>query len=256
MAPTRRARAASSASKKPQRLLRSASRGMDIDLPEPQRPKRRSTIVHMMPVKEGSPDDAQDNGGSQWDWEEESPCKKYQHKLAEGAAETSTNDGNGVTNRLVRKSARIQEKAVEPVVDDDIRPVRKASKLAVVLEVAPKAEKKSTQALRRSTRAAAATAITRISEAIHKRRNVAPVKRAILKPKVKGVRRRGRPPGAKREWLVEKIMDIRKKKARGTEYLVKWTGFSDEDSTWEPEEHLEHCHLKVTQFNSSLASKK
>jgi len=37
------------------------------------------------------------------------------------------------------------------------------------------------------------------------------------------------------EWLVERILDSRK---NGTEFLVKWKGYSPADNTWEPLEHV------------------
>ena len=41
-------------------------------------------------------------------------------------------------------------------------------------------------------------------------------------------------------YIVEKILDERKKKGK-TEYQVKWLGWEDEkDRTWEPYNHLKH----------------
>jgi hypothetical protein len=50
---------------------------------------------------------------------------------------------------------------------------------------------------------------------------------------------------------VESILDARQVK-RGrkvcTEYLVKWTGFSQEHNTWEPEAHLDGCKDAIAEF--------
>ena len=40
---------------------------------------------------------------------------------------------------------------------------------------------------------------------------------------------------------VEGILEHRDSAARGREYRVKWLGWSNEDATWEPLEHLDHC---------------
>jgi hypothetical protein len=50
---------------------------------------------------------------------------------------------------------------------------------------------------------------------------------------------------------VESILDTRQvKKGRKVcnEYLVKWTGFSQEHNTWEPEAHLDGCKEAIAEF--------
>eukprot|EP01050_Picozoa_sp_SAG11_P047344 SAG11_NODE_24745_length_368_cov_2.208178_1_plen_46_part_10 len=42
------------------------------------------------------------------------------------------------------------------------------------------------------------------------------------------------------EYEVEQILATRRN-GDETFYLVKWTGYSFEDSTWEPEAHLANC---------------
>ena len=52
------------------------------------------------------------------------------------------------------------------------------------------------------------------------------------------------------EYAVEAI---RGKRTRSgvVEYRVKWEGFPTSDSTWEPEENLDHCAAKVQAFNAA-----
>ena len=53
------------------------------------------------------------------------------------------------------------------------------------------------------------------------------------------------------EWEVEKILDM--KDFRGKpKYLVKWKGYSDYDSTWEPLENLENSKELVNEYHAKL----
>ena len=51
-------------------------------------------------------------------------------------------------------------------------------------------------------------------------------------------------------YLVEKII-AKKKTGKAIKYLVKWVGFSLEQSTWEPVEHLENVRGLVDEFERS-----
>lgn len=56
------------------------------------------------------------------------------------------------------------------------------------------------------------------------------------------------------EWEVEQIMNKKTRNRRTgpkTYYLVKWKGYPISESTWEPEEHLEHAKLLLDEYNES-----
>ena len=50
---------------------------------------------------------------------------------------------------------------------------------------------------------------------------------------------------------VERIIDIRASKARGTEFLIKWRFYEDEHNTWEPEGLLDNCPLVLSAFKKA-----
>jgi transposase InsO family protein len=52
------------------------------------------------------------------------------------------------------------------------------------------------------------------------------------------------------EWEVEKIITHRKK-GRGIEYLVKWSGYPESESTWEPTTNLTNCRQLVREYRDS-----
>ena len=51
------------------------------------------------------------------------------------------------------------------------------------------------------------------------------------------------------EWYVEKIINKRTKKNR-IEYLVKWEGYPEWESTWEPLSNLNHAKEAVAEYES------
>jgi hypothetical protein len=55
------------------------------------------------------------------------------------------------------------------------------------------------------------------------------------------------------EYIVEAILDLRKKGAR-VEYLIKWSGWPDSSNTWEPEANL-NCNDLVEDFKRKHAKK-
>eukprot|EP01050_Picozoa_sp_SAG11_P035724 SAG11_NODE_13238_length_663_cov_9.620567_1_plen_107_part_00 len=56
-------------------------------------------------------------------------------------------------------------------------------------------------------------------------------------------------PNDQTEYEVEQILATRRNGDRDeTFYLVKWTGYSFEDSTWEPEAHLANCTEALKEF--------
>jgi transposase InsO family protein len=57
-------------------------------------------------------------------------------------------------------------------------------------------------------------------------------------------------PDGEDEWEVEKIIRQRRNKGR-QEYLVKWSGYSDSENTWEPATHLTNCRELLHAFRGS-----
>lgn len=49
-------------------------------------------------------------------------------------------------------------------------------------------------------------------------------------------------------YIVEMLLKKRCRKNR-KEYLVKWSNFSEKESTWEPEENLKSCQNLIQQFD-------
>jgi len=52
------------------------------------------------------------------------------------------------------------------------------------------------------------------------------------------------------EWEIEQILD-HKDTAQGTQYLVKWKGFSTAENTWEPVEHLLNASEELARYRAA-----
>jgi hypothetical protein len=50
-------------------------------------------------------------------------------------------------------------------------------------------------------------------------------------------------------YKVKGILEHRDSAARGREYRVKWLGWSNEDATWEPLKHLDHCNQILEDYH-------
>ena len=64
------------------------------------------------------------------------------------------------------------------------------------------------------------------------------------------------PDGDNEEYEVEVLLDSRiSKRGRGRlEYLVKWKGYPNEESTWEPKENLKNSQKAITEFHKNNPS--
>ena len=54
-----------------------------------------------------------------------------------------------------------------------------------------------------------------------------------------------------KEYEVEKIIG-KKMNGNSKEYLIKWKGYSEDESTWEPESNLENARLSIEKFEYSI----
>ena len=55
------------------------------------------------------------------------------------------------------------------------------------------------------------------------------------------------------EYEVEEVLDSRLKQGK-LEYLVKWSGYTDDHNTWEPESNLENLKESINDFHKSNPS--
>ena len=55
------------------------------------------------------------------------------------------------------------------------------------------------------------------------------------------------------EYKVEEVLDSRLKWGK-LEYLVKWSGYTDDHNTWEPESNLENSKESINDFHKSNPS--
>lgn len=68
------------------------------------------------------------------------------------------------------------------------------------------------------------------------------------KTSIQPARARSESPGQE-EYTVERILDVRADSHTGRHlYYVKWQGYSDNESTWEPEENLERAEDLIQAF--------
>ena len=52
--------------------------------------------------------------------------------------------------------------------------------------------------------------------------------------------------------VARRVKRSRKRNAPVTfEYLIRWKGYTEEDDTWEPVEHLSHCKRRLKAFNKA-----
>jgi M-phase phosphoprotein 8 len=58
-----------------------------------------------------------------------------------------------------------------------------------------------------------------------------------------------------KEYVVEAVLDSRKNSGR-QEYKIKWKGYSINECTWEPEEHLGNCTELIDRFRRTQREKK
>ncbi|CAI2355890.1 unnamed protein product [Caenorhabditis sp. 36 PRJEB53466] len=56
----------------------------------------------------------------------------------------------------------------------------------------------------------------------------------------------------KEVFVVEKVMDKRISRTGKIEFLIKWEGFSQADSTWEPKENL-HCDRMIEEYEKACS---
>jgi hypothetical protein len=63
--------------------------------------------------------------------------------------------------------------------------------------------------------------------------------------------RRSNGNNSSHEYDVERVVDMRSGFS-GVEYLIKWQGWSEEENTWEPENHLQNCKQLLNDFYQGI----
>ncbi|KAI1464392.1 uncharacterized protein F4812DRAFT_210449 [Daldinia caldariorum] len=158
----------------PQRYLRSSSVDRYINGPagRPRKSARTSTVVHLEPVEEGDDSSHDVDEYKDHQYLESSPCRNIQRRSTRTRNMTREADASKHSARHMPKHDQETPTTPKtpPILASTATPARKATgKLAVVIETAPKAEKKITekkpsQGSRRSSRVAATVAASRITE--------------------------------------------------------------------------------------------
>ncbi|KAI1799133.1 hypothetical protein F4811DRAFT_127326 [Daldinia bambusicola] len=159
----------------PQRFLRSSSVDRYINGPagRPRKSARTSTVVHLEPVEEGNDFSNDVDGYNGHQYLESSPCRNVQRRSTRTRYMTRKAEASNKVDRPVSKRSNKGTPTTPKtpsVTASTATPVRKAagkladSKLAVAIRTARKTEKKPSQDPRRSGRAAAVVATSRIAE--------------------------------------------------------------------------------------------
>ena len=55
------------------------------------------------------------------------------------------------------------------------------------------------------------------------------------------------------EYIVEKVLNKRIYDSGKVEYLIKWKGYSHEENTWEPKEHI-YCQNLIDDFENGTTT--
>jgi hypothetical protein len=58
-----------------------------------------------------------------------------------------------------------------------------------------------------------------------------------------------------RLWAVEAILDSKRTKGGGFQYLILWRGYDPEDQTWEPLEHVVNARASILEFERRFPRK-
>lgn len=53
------------------------------------------------------------------------------------------------------------------------------------------------------------------------------------------------------DWEVERVIDVRYRRDKSREFLIRWKNYSSNSDTWEPESHL-NCNELIERFMEKL----